>query len=266
MRPIIKVIGVAMLALLGCAWAWGAAFATTGPGVDVWEQGVCSDYNIPCSDSRASGCLRCRQARSTSTLEPAATPTPVVVSGGGTYGPGGVKRDTDGNFRPGSPEEINRLEQEIEALIREMPNPTVERDRMLAEIFGKNGFVFDQVQLLQNAANHGGLVLHPEDTVTIMQLYEQLELPEVAVDYSTWATDQLPAYEITTPFGSQYYFDYWAQDRVEIFKEAKTFLDLTTDMPHYQEQVMAFDEAISEIEQQLDESQFTGMVLIPTDQ
>jgi len=266
MRPISKVIGVVVFVLLGCAWAWGAALAASAPELASWWQ-VCSDHSIPCSNASVSHCLRCQPPPvSTTVSTPAATPEPIVVSGGGGYGPDGIKLESDGTFRFATQAELDDLNQQLNALIQTMPEPTVERDRLLADIFGRNGFVFDQSQILQNAANNGGLALYPEDTVTIMQIYQQLGLPDVAVDYGNWATNQLPAFEIATPFGNQYYFDYYAQPRVNIFKEAQDALSLATDLSGWQEQMMAFDEAISVIEQQLDESQFTGMVLIPADQ
>lgn len=271
MRSILKVIFATVLTLSLLISAYQVSLAISDSGIVDQQQGVCSDHNIPCTDLRVITCLRCNlitlPSSTVSEIRRLASSTEsIVVSKGGTYKPGSIKLEPiNDTFRLATVAEIADLNAQIAALTVTMPEPTLERDRMFAEILGNNGFIFDQVQVLQLAASSGGLGIHPEDTAKIMQLYEQLGLPEVAVDYGNWSVSQLPVYNIYPPTGGSYYLDYWAPQRVEILSEATSIIERAPGLMNAEAWLGALNGTIDVTEELLDRSAINGIVFVPGD-
>ena len=214
---------------------------------------VCSNYNIPCYDSRAWNCARCISSYSADTTSSWSGVT-YVNQGGTTTGGGTNNYEDPDNPRPATPEEIDALMDELTALMEINPEPSPERDRIAAAIFRDHHFPLAEAELLQGVVA-ASTIVNLEDVAAIQSAYEVMGLPDIAVDYGDWLNQNLPAYRIPVV---DWYFDPNAIVRQSIADYGVDYFRGVGDMSN----ATRYEVWEDNLQGQLDTSVLEGAVLI----
>lgn len=196
MKTIYGIAIAAVLTLLNAAVT--AAKSPVAPELsgnqpDTQQLNVCSDYSIPCYDSRVWYCSRCINSYSVDTTSSWSDVTYVNQNGTPTVGGWNSYEDPE-NPRPATPEEIAAVMGQLATLMENYPKESPERDRMAAAIFRDHHFPLAEVELLQGVVA-ASIVVNPDDVANIESAYEFMGMPDVFVDYGDWLNRNLPAYQ-----------------------------------------------------------------------